>query len=123
MIGEARTTGDDTMAPTLSATDGMFAVKDQASGEIAEASGDRLSASVGRLRSYDRQHLAPGLPPIEYRSPSRCRRSYQPGRTIRLAVAELVYEDPYLTSDEKGWDNGLFGFRFDLPVRVLPPDA
>ena len=27
-----------------------------------------------------------------------------------------MYEDPYLTTDEKTWDNGLFGFRVDLPA-------
>ena len=34
-----------------------------------------------------------------------------------------MFEDPYLTTDEKTWDNGLFGFRIDLPLRTLPAES
>ena len=122
-IGQARNTGDESMAPSLLGNDSVFAVKDPASALTAEAYSADIGSSPGGFSVYDRQHLAPGLPLIEYRVTFKLPPEYQPGSTVSLAVAELVYEDPYLTTDEKTWDNGLFGFRVDLPLRTLPAES
>jgi hypothetical protein len=121
-IGEARNTGDETMAPSVFGSDSVFAIKDPASPLTAAADLADFGPSTG-YSVFARQHLAPGLPPIAYRVTFKLPPEYRPGGTIQLAVAELRYESPYLTSDEKKWDNGLFGFRLDLPLRELPPNA
>jgi hypothetical protein len=118
-IGEARNTGDETMAPSVFGNDSIFAVRDPASTLTAAAD----LADVGPATGYsifDRRHLAPGLPPIEYRVTFRLPPEYRPGGIIRLGVAELEYESPYLTTDEMTWDNGLFGHQLELPLRELP---
>ena len=121
-IGRARNTGDETMAPSVFGNDGVFVVKDPAGELTAEANSADFGSGPGGFSVFDRQHLAPGLPPIDYRVTFKLPPEYQPGAAITLGVAELVYEDPYLTTDEKTWDNGLFGFRVDLPLRTLPAD-
>jgi hypothetical protein len=122
VIGQARTTADETMAPSVFGADGVFAVKDPASVLTAPATNADLGASAG-FTVVDRRHLTPGLPPIDYRVTFELPPQYRPGPVIRLAVAKLVYEAPYLTTDEKAWDNGLFGYGLDLPLQVLPADA
>jgi len=122
VVGQARNTGDETMAPSVLGSDSVFAIKDPGSELTAEPTIDDFGPAVG-YTPFDRRHLAPGLPPIDYRVTFELPPEYQPGTLIHLAVAELVYEDPYLTTDDKTWDNGLFGFRVDLPLRVLPADA
>ncbi len=119
-IGQARNTGDESMAPSLLGNNSVFAVKDPASALTGEAYTADLGSSPGGFGVFDRQHLAPGLPPIDYRVTFKLPPEYQPGTTVTLGVAELVYESPYLTTDEKTWDNSLFGFRVDLALRILP---
>jgi hypothetical protein len=122
-IGQARNTGDESMAPSLLGTNSVFAVKDPASALTGEAYTADLGSSLGGFGVFDRQHLAPGLPPIDYRVTFKLPPEYQPGTIVTLGVAELVYESPYLTTDEMTWDNSLFGFRVDLPLRTLPAEA
>jgi hypothetical protein len=122
VIGQARNTADETMAPSVFGSDSVFAIKDPASPLAAEATTADLGGSVG-YTVFDRQHLAPGLPPIDYRVTFELPPEYRPGAMIHLAVTELVFEDPYLTTDEKTWDNGLFGYRLDLPLRELTADS
>ena len=122
VIGQARNTGDETMAPSVFGNDSVFAVKDPASVVTAEAYTADFGSSAG-YTVFGRRHLAPGLPPIDYRVTFKLPPEYQPGPVIYLAVARLVFEDPYLTTDEKTWDNGLFGYRVDLPLRELPADS
>ena len=120
VIGQARTTGDETLAPKYFGNDSMFAIRDPGTDTAA----DPKSATVGEpdeLGLSARSSLAPGLPPMEYRLTFELPPAYQPGPAIRLGVMDLVYEARYLTSDEEGWFNGTYGSRVDLPVRVLPP--
>lgn len=65
--------------------------------------------------------MTPNLPPTGYRLTFPLPAEFRPGPTIRLGVADLVYEAKYLTTDEKAWNNDLRGSRIDLPLRVLPP--
>lgn len=119
VIGQARTTGDETIAPKYSGNDSMFAIRDLATNTTA----DPKSVGIGgqnELGISSRRFLAPGLPPTAYRLTFDVPATYQPGPTIRLGVMDLVYEARYLTSDEEGWFNGTYGSRLDLPVRVLP---
>lgn len=123
VVGQARNTGDEAMAPSLLGSDSVFAVKDPNSELTAEAYSAQLGRDLGGLRILDQRQLAPGLPPIAYRVTFKLPPEYQPDRTITLAIAELVYEDPFLTTDEKTWDNGLFGYWLDLPLRTLPAES
>ena len=118
-IGQARNTGEETMAPSVFGSEGIFAVRDPGSPLTATADLADVGPSTSST-TFDRRHLAPGLPPIEYRVSFRLPPQYRPGGFIRLAVAELEYESPYLTTDEKTWDNGLFGYQLELPLRELP---
>ena len=115
-IGRARNTGDETMAPSVFGNDSVFVVKDPAGALTAEAycadSAAALVVSASSTASTWRRVCRRSTTA----SPSSCRRSTSRAAAITLGVAELVYEDPYLTTDEKTWDNGLFGFRVDLPA-------
>jgi hypothetical protein len=121
VIGQARTTGDETIAPTYFGDGGMFALRDLTSGTIVSAK----SAMIGEVNARGfspRQHLVPGLPPTGYRLIFELPVSYQPGPTIRFGLIDQVYETRYLVTEEEGWGNGTYGYRLDLPLRVLPPE-
>lgn len=120
VIGRARNTGDESMAPTTFGDDSVFVLRDLVTEEVAVPSGTDIGDLIdGRS---DRRSLPPGLPAMAYRLTFDLAAGFRPGPTIRFGVAELVYETKYLTTDEKAWDNGRYGFRMDLPLRVLPPD-
>jgi hypothetical protein len=88
VVGQARNTGDETMAPSVLGSDSVFAVKDPASELTAEPDTAEFG-TTGGFTVFDRRHLAPGLPPIDYRVTFKMPPQYQPGTTIRFAVAEL----------------------------------
>jgi hypothetical protein len=121
-IGEARTTGEETMAPTIYGANGMFALEDPATDRLAEPARATIGESATRYGN-PRASLAPGLSATSYRLEFTMPPEYEPGSAVSLGIAELVFEDPYLVSDEKTWDNGLFGFRVELPLRVLAGDT
>jgi hypothetical protein len=121
VIGRARNTGDVTMAPPHVGPDRIFAIKDPDSDLRAEASNADIGDDPDSLGIHSRLHLTPNLPPTGYRLIFPLPAEFRPGPTIRLAVADLVYEAKYLTNDEKAWNNDLHGSRIDLPLRVLPP--
>lgn len=123
VTGRARTTADETMAPEIYGDDSVFALRDPGSDLVAEPDAVDIGDDPDSYGSYSRRHLAPGLPPIGYRLTFDLPLEYRPGPTVRLGVFELVFEDTYLVSDEKRWDNSPYGFRIDLPLRVLPPEA
>ena len=117
VIGLARTTGEETDAPSTFGDDGLFVLRDPATTRTELPYGTTIGPPSDALR--DRRHLAPGLPATDYRVTFRLPADYVPGTTIDLGVADLVFESKYLTTDEKTWDNGLHGYRVELPVRVL----
>ena len=121
VIGQARTTSDETIAAKHFGSASMFAIRDLATNTTAEPK----SATIGEpdeLGLSSRSSLAPGLPPMEYRLTFELPASYQPGTVLRLAVMDLEYAARYLTSEEEGWFNEIGGSRLDLPVRVRPPN-
>ena len=121
VIGQARTTGDETIAPNYYGDAGMFALRDVASNTIASPK----SARIGEVNAQGispRQHLVPGLPATGYRLTFDFPISYQPGPTLVFGVVDLVYEKRSLVGHEEGWGNSTYGSRVDLPVRVLPPE-
>ena len=123
MIGQARTTGDETIAPNYFGDDGMFAARRLASGEIVRAK----SAAIGdddelRQQSTD----SPGPGPAADRVPADLRAGAQlPAGAHHPARRRRIWStsDAHLISDEKGWNNGTYASRLDLPVRVLPPET
>jgi hypothetical protein len=117
MIGEGRTTGNEPISPTALSDNGMFVSKDDASQQV------KLPESVrmGRGDGYQQSRFTPGLPLTQYSVVFEYQDTYRPGPTIRFAVSDLVYKQPYLTSEEKGWRNGTYSHQFYLPVRVLTP--
>ena len=119
MIGVGRTTGDISIAPSLSGN-GMFVSKDDVTGETPEP--ERLIFGDVEDRSQ-RRSFAPGLPPAPFRVVFEYPENYRPGPTIRFAVSELVYSNRYLVGGEEEWHNGTYSHHFYLPVRELPPDA
>ena len=121
VTGQARTTGDETIAPNYFGDFGMFVIRDPASTTTAVPD----SAAIGDVEGSGytlRTDLVPGLPPTGYRLTFTLPVGYQPGPTIRFGVFDLVYVDRYLLIDEKAWRNGTYASRLDLPVRVLPPE-
>ena len=120
VIGRARTTGDETDAPSTFGDDGLFVLYDPATTRTELPYGTAIGPPTDSVQ--DRGNLAPGLPTTDYRVTFRLPGDYVPGPTIDLGVAELVFESKYLTTDEKAWDNGLHGYRVQLPVRVLPAE-
>ncbi len=120
VIGQARTTQDESIAPKYFGEYGMFVLRDPVTRTTAlpdqATVGDQVGAGdAGRI------DLVPGLPLVPYRLTFPLPASYQPGRTIVFAVFDVVYEDTYLLTDEKQWHNGTYASRLDLPVRELPP--
>jgi hypothetical protein len=120
VIGQARTTGDESIAPNYFGDHGMFVIRDPASTMTAVPE----SAAIGDGNGVGgalRGNLVPGLPSTGYRLTFPLPVGYQPGPTIRFAVFDLVYKDPYLLGDDKEWRNGTYASRLELPVRVLLP--
>jgi hypothetical protein len=122
VIGQARTTGNQTISPKYDGEYGMFVVRDPASTATATPESAKIGDQEG-IGDVGRTRLVPGLPLTPYQLTFPLPASYQPGSTIRFAVFDLVYKDPYLLEDEKEWRNGTYASRLDLPVRVLPPDV
>ena len=78
-------------------------------------------ATFGARGDFDQRAFTPGLPPVRYALIFRFSATYQPNDLLRLTVSELEFTANYLTSEEKFWNNGTRGYRFELPVRVLEP--
>ena len=79
-IGTGRTTGNTSISPSATGKYGMFASKDDASGETAEADGDK----IGTDDSYSRHAFTPGLAPIPYTVKFKYRETYRPGAHAAL---------------------------------------
>ena len=120
VIGSARTTRDEAMAPSAFGADSMFALRDPAGDATANPSGVDIGDLVDG-RSSGRTALTPGLPATAYQVRFTLPAGFRPGATVRLGVAELVYDARYLTTDEESWHNGTYGSSVDLPLRVIPP--
>ena len=119
-IGTGRNTGDISISPSATGKYGMFASKDDASGETAEADSDR----IGTDDSYSRHAFTPGLAPIPYTVKFKYRETYRPGPTLRLLVFKIEYGDFSLLGDgEESWRNTVYAYQFRLPVRVLPENT
>lgn len=123
VLGQARLTGDEAMAPTVYGSDSVFALKDPGSGQTYPPSGADLGDDPAGFSVHDREELTPGLPPIGYRLSFDLPPDFRPPPRVRLAVDEVVYEATYLVSDEKAWDGTGSGWVLDLPVRVLPAES
>ena len=119
MIGEGRTTGNESISPNYMAGSGMFVSKDDVTQQVSEPHMARMGDGDGS----DRHDFAPGLPLVPYSVIFKYADSYRPGPTIRFAVWDLVYGTHYLASEEEGWHNGTYGQQYYLPVRVLPEDV
>ena len=117
MIGTGRTIGDVSIAPQVTGN-GMFVSKDDVSGQIVEP--DRLELGPAEPRSQ-RTEFAPGLPLTPVRVVFEYGPAYRPGASIRLAVADLVFDNRYLVGGEEEWHNGTWSHQFYLPVRELAP--
>jgi hypothetical protein len=122
VIGQARTTGNETIAPKYDGDYGMFVIRDMASTATATAESATIGDQEG-IGDVVRTRLVPGLPLTPYQLSFPLPASYQPSPTIRFGVFDLVYKDPYLLEDQKEWRNGTYASRLDLPVRVLPPEV
>lgn len=116
MIGEGRTTGNESASPDYSAN-GIFVSKDDVTQQVVLPE----SVTLGQSRA-PRQRFTPGLPLIPYSVEFSYDDRYRPGPTIRFVVVDLVYGKHALTSDEETWHRGTYSHQFYLPVRVLPDD-
>ena len=117
MIGEGRTTGNDSISPSYMPNSGMFISKDDATQQISPPDSVRMGEA-----GSDRHHFTPGLPMSPYSVVFKYDDRYSPGHEIRFVVWDVVYGKHYLASDEEGWHNGTYGYQLHLPVRVLPED-
>ena len=117
MIGEGRTTGEESISPSYMPNNGMFLSKDDLSQQIIMPDMVRMGEE-----GYDRHRFTPGLPLIPFSVVFNYDDRYQPGPTIRFVVWDVIYGKHFLASDEEGWHNGTYGYQFYLPVRVLPED-
>jgi hypothetical protein len=117
VVGSGRTTGDQTLSPPYYGNDSMFAAKDLASGEVQVPT----YADFGSGENSDKIAFTPGLPPVRYALRFEFAATYQPQPTLQLLVSELEYSTRDIASDAKTWVIGTYGFRYELPVRELPP--
>ena len=117
MIGEGRTTGNESISPSYMPNSGMFISKDDATQQISPPDSVRMGEA-----GSDRHHFTPGLPLSPYSVVFKYDDRYSPGHEIRFVVWDVVYGKHYLASDEEGWHNGTYGYQLHLPVRVLPED-
>jgi hypothetical protein len=116
MIGEGRTTGNESISPSYMPNSGMFISKDDGTQQISPPDSVRMGEA-----GSDRHHFTPGLPLSPYSVVFKYDDRYRPGHEIRFVVWDVVYGKHYLASDEEGWHNGTYGYQLHLPVRVLPP--
>ena len=121
VIGRARNIGEVTLAPSYVGSDNIFGIRDPGSTLIAVPTSKQIGDTTDRWGVSRRSALAPGLPAIGFRLVFPLPAEFRPGPTIRLGVSDLVYRDRSLTSDEKTWDDSLYGSKIDLPLSVLPP--
>lgn len=117
VLGEGRTTGEETMAPPHDGTDGMFVSRDDASGEIQEPDGLTFARDDGP----GGQGFTPGLPLQPFQVQFTYGSTYRPGATLTFAALGLELRDTSLVGDQDPvWASTDDGDRFALPVRVLP---
>jgi hypothetical protein len=117
MIGEGRTTGKESIAPSYLPDSGMFGSKDDVTQQVTQPD----SVRIGEGEGYDRHHFTPGLPLTPYSVVFKYDEKYRPGPTIRFVVWDAVYGKHFIASEEEGWHNGSTAYQLYLPVRVLPP--
>lgn len=118
VVGTGRTTAEKAAAPSY--TNSMFVAKDDAGGEIQEATSQRFGSEAN---TDNGSNFTPGLPPIEYRVVFEFSGKYQPGATLRFAVSELEFSDASLLgTGEKLWNNGERNFVLLLPITRLPDE-
>lgn len=116
-IGTGRTTGNTTLAPKYTGSYGMFASRDDVSGEVQVPT----ATHFGDLELGGRNAFTPGLAPVRFTVTFEYSASYRPAPTVRLGVYQLEFRDTSLLRDgEKTWANGDSFYQLQLPVRVLP---
>ena len=117
-VGEGRTTGDVTIAPSYLGDGGMFVAKDPVGGTISTP--ESQSFRPGGFVSGSA--FTPGLPLQPFRVEFEFPRTYQPGPALSFLVFDLEFRDNSLLGDqEPQWRNADEASRFELPVEVLPP--
>lgn len=117
-VGEGRTTGDVTIVPDYFGDDGMFAAKDQASGEVQLPESQSFRPG-GFVRSAA---FTPGLPLQPFVVQFEFTRAFVPGDTVTFAVFDLEFRDNSLLGDQDPqWRSADTGNRLELPLTVLEP--
>ena len=114
MVGEGRTTGNESISPNYTPSDGMFVSKDDVTRQVSVPESVQMGEG-----GFDRHRFTPGLPLSPYSVVFKYDDKYRPGPTIRFVVWDLVYGKHFLASEKEGWHNGTYGHQFYLPVRVL----
>ena len=118
VIGEGRTTGTTTMAPSDFGSANMFAAKDRPGGETQVPQGQTFRAGS----FTDGAAFTPGLPLQPFRVQFDFSSHYQPGATLIFVAFDQEFRDSSLLGNqEPSWVNADTAHLFHLPVQVLPP--
>jgi hypothetical protein len=102
VVGEGRTTGNESISPNYMPSDGMFVSKDDVTQQVSVPESVQMGEG-----GFDRHRFTPGLPLSPYSVVFKYEDKFRPGPTIRFVVWDLVYGKHFLASDEEGWHNGL----------------
>lgn len=118
VTGEGRTTGDETIEPSINGDGSMFVAKDPASGQVQTPRSMTFRPGQG---SYG-DGFTPGLPVQPLHVEFEFGDGYQPAPTITFVTFDLQFTDTsLLRNNEPVWNNADTQYRQSLPLKVLPP--
>ncbi len=121
VTGTGRTTGEETIAPSLGVRNPMFLARAGAGGEVHDPEGLRWGTEE---RISDGDGFTPGLPPVPFSVEFTFPEASPPTPTLRFAVFEQEFRDiSLLGNQDPTWTNGKRFWVSDLPVRRLPDET
>lgn len=121
VLGTGRTTQDSTTSPDIG-EGGIFGARDPHTLEIQLPDDQRFGRSADPIIAP--QAFVPGLPDLQYRIGFKFSAHYAPGATLEFVVARQNFGvNDVFGLDPPSWYATDRGFKYLLPVTVLPPST